>query len=65
MARNKTISFKGSEITVLQGDESDFISLADIAQCKDASHSDTIIQDWLRSRNTLEANSKQRKSEKT
>jgi len=65
MARNKTISVKGSVITVLQGDESDFFSLTDIAKCKDSSHSDVIIQNWLRNRNTLEAISKQHKAEKT
>ena len=54
MAKNKTINVKGTEITVFQGEQSDFISLTDIAKHKDASNTDTIIQNWMRNRNTIE-----------
>lgn len=54
MAKNKTINVKGTEITVFQGEASDYISLTDIARYKDASNMDTIIQNWLRNRNTIE-----------
>ena len=54
MAKNKTINVKGTEIAVLLGKEVDYISLTDIAKHKDAEHTDTIIQNWLRNRNTVE-----------
>ena len=54
MAKNKTINVKGTEITVFQSEQSDFISLTDIARHKDAGNTDTIIQNWLRNRNTIE-----------
>jgi hypothetical protein len=54
MAKNKTINVKGTEITIFQGEQSDYISLTDIARYKDATNTDTIIQNWLRNRNTIE-----------
>jgi len=54
MAKNKTINVKGTEITIFQSDESDYISLTDIARFKDLERTETIIQNWLRNRNTIE-----------
>ncbi len=54
MAKNKTIQVKGTSITVVQVEQSDFISLTDIAKHKDAVNTDSIIQNWLRNRNTIE-----------
>src|ERR1035437_6492227 len=54
MAKNKTINVKGTEIAIYQGDGSDYISLTDIARHKDAAHTDDIIKNWLRNRNTIE-----------
>ena len=54
MAKNRTINVKGTEITVFQSEQSDFISLTDIARHKEAANTDTIIQNWLRNRNTIE-----------
>ena len=54
MAKNKTINVKGTEITVFQGEQSDYISLTDIAKHKDAANTDDIIKNWLRNRNTIE-----------
>jgi hypothetical protein len=54
MAKNKTINVKESEITVVQNEQLDFISLTDIAKYKDANNTDSIIQNWLRNRNTIE-----------
>ncbi len=54
MAKNKSINVQGTEIAVFRGGESDFISLTDIARYKDANNTDTIIQNWLRNRNTIE-----------
>ena len=54
MAKNKTLTVQGTDITIFQGAKSDYISLTDIAKFKDASNTDTIIQNWLRNRNTIE-----------
>lgn len=54
MAKNKKIEVKGTEITIFKGETEDFISLTDIARYKDAANMDTIIQNWLRNRNTIE-----------
>jgi len=54
MAKKKIITVKGTEIIVISGKESDFISITDIARHKDSEHTDTIIQNWMRNRNTIE-----------
>jgi len=54
MAKNKKIEVKGTEITIFKSEMDDFISLTDIARYKDASNTDSIIQNWLRNRNTIE-----------
>lgn len=54
MAKSKTIHVQGTEITVYQKDQSDFISLTDIARYKDVDRTETIIQNWIRNRNTIE-----------
>jgi len=54
MSKNKKIEVKGNEITIFKGDNEDYISLTDIAKYKDATHTDTIIQNWLRNRNSIE-----------
>ena len=54
MSKNKKIEVKGTEITIYQGELNDYISLTDIARHKDEAHTDTIIQNWLRNRNTIE-----------
>lgn len=54
MAKNQKMDVKGTEITVLRNEAEDFISLTDIARHKDAENTDTIIQNWMRNRNTIE-----------
>ncbi len=54
MVKNKTIQVKGSEITIFQGEFYDYISLTDLAKYKDTEHTDDIIKNWMRNRNTLE-----------
>lgn len=54
MAKNKKIEVKGTEISIFKAKKDDYISLTDIARYKDASHTDSIIQNWLRNRNTIE-----------
>ncbi|MBA3985222.1 MAG: KilA-N domain-containing protein [Flavobacteriales bacterium] len=54
MVQNKTINVKGTDIAIFQGNEADYISLTDIARYKDGQNMDSIIQNWLRNRNTIE-----------
>jgi len=54
MAKNHKINVKGTEITIYKTEMDDYISLTDIARFKDAAHTDSIIQNWLRNRNTIE-----------
>ena len=54
MAKKNKIHAAGTEITILKNNEADFISLTDIARHKDSEHTDTIIQNWMRNRNTIE-----------
>ena len=54
MAKNKTINVKGTEVALFSEGNRDFISLTDIAKHKDLANTDTIIQNWLRNRNTIE-----------
>lgn len=54
MSKNKKIDVKGTEITIYKNDVDDYISLTDIARYKDSANMDTIIQNWLRNRNTIE-----------
>ena len=51
MAKNKKIQVKGIEITIIQEEKEDFISLTDMLKAKDG---DFFISDWLRNRNTVE-----------
>ena len=54
MAKNKTISVQGFDIVWYETNYNEYISLTDIARYKDAEHTDAIIQNWLRNRNTIE-----------
>jgi hypothetical protein len=52
--KKTTVEVKGTAITILSRTEQDYISLTDIARFKDSERSDYIIQNWLRTRNTIE-----------
>ncbi len=51
MTKNKKIIVKGVEISILQKDTSDYISLTDMVK---GFGDDTMIYSWMRNRNTLE-----------
>ncbi|MDX2129772.1 MAG: KilA-N domain-containing protein [Chloroherpetonaceae bacterium] len=51
MTKSKKIQVKGIEISIIQDDNKDFISLTDMLRAKDG---DFFISDWLRNRNTVE-----------
>ena len=50
----KTIAVKDTPVTVISQNETDYISLTDIARYRDAQRTDYIIQNWMRNRNTIE-----------
>ncbi len=55
MATTKKITAYGTEISVmLQGNENDYICLTDMARYKDKQRTNYIIQNWMRSRSTIE-----------
>jgi hypothetical protein len=55
MARSKTINVKGTEIIILsENDKDEYISLTGIARYRDAERSDYILQNWLRTKSTIE-----------
>ena len=55
MKDKKTIiEVKGAGVAILSHGADDFISLTDIAKFKNADHSDDVIRNWLRNRNTVE-----------
>jgi hypothetical protein len=54
MAKNKTINVKGTEVTVISEGVNDYISLTDIAKTRNNSESFSIINNWMRSRSTIE-----------
>ena len=54
MPKSNKISVKGIEIVTFKKNESDYISLTDIARYKDKERSDYILQNWLRNRSTIE-----------
>jgi hypothetical protein len=51
MAKNNKINVQGVEISVIQNDTFEFISLTDMIKAKDG---EFFISDWLRNRNTIE-----------
>jgi hypothetical protein len=50
----KNIEVKGTSVRILAKEESDYISLTDIANYKEPGRADHIIQNWMRNRNTVE-----------
>ena len=48
------ILVKGIEIVTFINEESDYISLTDIAKFKDKERTEYVIQNWMRNRDTIE-----------
>ena len=48
------IRVKGTEIAVYSKNDDDFICLTDIARHKNGDHTDDLIRNWIRNRNTIE-----------
>ncbi|MDP4265980.1 MAG: KilA-N domain-containing protein, partial [Bacteroidota bacterium] len=54
MTNNRKINVRGTEIFIYENHKEDFISLTDIARYKDPERSDYILQNWMRTKNTIE-----------
>ncbi len=54
MEKKKKINVQGFDIILYESNHEDYISLTDIAKYKDSEHTDSIIQNWMRNRNTVE-----------
>lgn len=54
MTNNKKINVQGVDIFLFQEHQNDYISLTDIARYKNSEHTDDLIKNWMRNRNTIE-----------
>lgn len=54
MVSKKTIAVRDTPVAVISLNETDYLSLTDIARYRDAQRTDYIIQNWMRNRNTIE-----------
>src|SRR2546422_6608837 len=52
--KKSIIEVQGTVVTILSGQQEDYISLTDIARYKDSERTDYLIQNWMRNRNTIE-----------
>ncbi|PIR61374.1 MAG: hypothetical protein COU66_04175 [Candidatus Pacebacteria bacterium CG10_big_fil_rev_8_21_14_0_10_44_11] len=52
--KQQRIRVKGIEIVTFKKNEGDYISLTDIARYKDIDRSDYVVQNWMRTRSTIE-----------
>ena len=54
MAKSSTFVVKGNEITFFSNGANDYISLTDIAKSRENSESFSVINNWLRNKNTIQ-----------
>ncbi|MDR2125257.1 MAG: KilA-N domain-containing protein [Prevotellaceae bacterium] len=54
MSKKETITVQGTEITVIQKNKDDYISLTDMAGYKDTLDARIVVSNWMSSRYTLE-----------
>jgi len=48
------INVKNTDLTIVQVNNEDYICITDLARYKNAEHTDDVIKNWLRNRNTIE-----------
>jgi hypothetical protein len=48
------INVKNTNLTIIQIHDKDYICITDLARYKNATHTDDVIKNWLRNRNTIE-----------
>ena len=54
MSKSKTITVKGTEITIFNIEKGDYISLTDMVKFKNAETTGLVISHWLSTRYTVE-----------
>jgi hypothetical protein len=54
MTKTEKIDVHGISISIIKGEKENYISLTDLARYKNTAHTDDIIKNWLRNRNTIE-----------
>jgi KilA-N domain len=54
MSKKSVITVQGASISILKQDASDYISLTDIARYRNTQEPSSIINNWMRSRSTIE-----------
>ena len=54
MTKNQKIKVRDIEIGIAHLNNEDYISLTDIARHRDSERTDYILQNWMRSRSTIE-----------
>lgn len=54
MSKKKIIEVEGSEVVVIQQNSSDYISLTDMAKCKNAEATGVVISHWLSTRYAID-----------
>jgi hypothetical protein len=54
MAKSRIINVKGTSVTLVSNGTSDYISLTDIAKSRNSSEPFAVINNWMRSRSTIE-----------
>ena len=48
------INVKNTELTIIQINNAEYVCITDLARYKNALHTDDVIKNWLRNRNTIE-----------
>ncbi|MDR2358775.1 MAG: KilA-N domain-containing protein, partial [Prevotellaceae bacterium] len=48
------INVKNTDLTIIQYNNEDYVCITDLARYKNAEHTDDVIKNWLRNRNTIE-----------
>ncbi len=48
------ITVKDTELTIVNINDSDYICITDLARYKNPGHSDDVVKNWMRNRNTIE-----------
>jgi hypothetical protein len=48
------INVKNTDLTIIRVNDEDYICITDLARYKNATHTDDVVKNWLRNRNTIE-----------
>ena len=48
------INVKNTDLTIIRVNDEDYICITDLARYKNAAHTDDVVKNWLRNRNTIE-----------